>query len=70
MNEAYCIVQHKQNADRKGEHDTWKKQGRKRWIRAENGKVSYVLEYEDGHKVQVPINSDGSIKWHEDIGRK
>ena len=42
----------------------------KRWIRAENGKVSYVLEYEDGHKVQVPINSDGSIKWHEDIGRR
>ena len=27
----------------------------------------YRTEYEDGHKVQVPINSDGSIKWHEDI---
>ena len=56
MNVAYRIVQHKQNADWKGEHNTWK--------------VSYVLEYEDGHKVQVPINSDGAIKWHEDIGRK
>ena len=44
MNVAYRIVQHKQNADWKGEHNTWKKPlqtvrvsfGGTMWLREEN----------------------------------
>lgn len=36
------------------------------WIRADNGKLSKVLEYESGQRVQIPINKDGSIKWLPD----
>lgn len=42
----------------------------KRWIRAENGKLSHVLEYENGQRVQIPINADGSIKWMKDKMKK
>ena len=35
----------------------------KRWIRADDGKLSQVLEYENGQRVEIPINKDGSIKW-------
>ena len=35
----------------------------KRWIKADNGKLSQVLEYENGQRVEIPINKDGSIKW-------
>lgn len=42
----------------------------KRWIRADNGKLSQVLEYENGQRVQIPINSDGTIKWHPESYKK
>lgn len=38
----------------------------KRWIRADNGKLSKVIEYESRQRVQIPINKDGSIKWLPD----
>lgn len=38
----------------------------KRWIRADDGKLSQVLEYENGQRVEIPINKDGSIKWLPD----
>lgn len=38
----------------------------KTFIKADNGKLSKVLEYESGTKVEIPINKDGSIKWLED----
>lgn len=38
----------------------------KRWIRADNGKLSKVIEYESGQRVQIPINKDESIKWLPD----
>ena len=38
----------------------------KRWIRADTGKLSHVIEYESRQRVQIPINKDGSIKWLPD----
>ena len=38
----------------------------KSFIRADNGKLSEVLEYSTGKRVEIPINSDGSVKWYED----
>lgn len=39
----------------------------KKWLRVDdNGKLSNVFEYENGQKVQIPINKDGSIKWLPD----
>lgn len=38
----------------------------KHWIRVDTGKLSYVIEYEGGQRVQIPINKDGSIKWLPD----
>lgn len=38
----------------------------KRFIKAENGKVSQVLEYESGNRVEIPISKDGTVRWFED----
>ena len=35
-------------------------------IRADDGKLSKVLEYGTGTRVEIPVNSDGSVKWYED----
>ena len=32
-------------------------------IRADNGKLSKVLEFDSGQRVEIPINKDGSIRW-------
>ena len=42
----------------------------KTFTKADNGKLSKVLEYESGTRVEIPINKDGSIKWLEDKPRK
>lgn len=31
----------------------------KKWIRADDGKLSTVLESESGKRVELPINKDG-----------
>ena len=38
----------------------------KRFTKADNGKLSKVLEYESGAKVEIPINKDGSVRWFDD----
>lgn len=38
----------------------------KTFTRADNGKLSKVIEYESGTKVEIPINNDGSVKWFDD----
>ena len=38
----------------------------KSFIRADNGKLSKVLEYGTGERIEIPINGDGSVKWYED----
>lgn len=38
----------------------------KRFIKADNGKRSHVIKYETRKRVEIPINSDGSVRWYED----
>lgn len=38
----------------------------KSFIKADNGKLSKVLEYESGARVEIPINKDGSVRWFDD----
>lgn len=38
----------------------------KRFIKADDGKCSRVIKYETGKQVEIPINSDGSVRWYED----
>ena len=40
------------------------------WIQADNGRLSKVLEYDSGKKVEIPINSDGSVRWTEEPRRE
>ena len=36
------------------------------WLKAENGRLSKVLEFASGQRVEIPPNRDGSVKWFED----
>lgn len=38
----------------------------KRFIKADNGKRMHVLKYGTGKRVEIPINSDRSVRWYED----
>lgn len=38
----------------------------KRFTKADNGKLSKVVEYESGARVEIPINKDGSVRWFDD----
>lgn len=38
----------------------------KTFTKAENGKLSKVIEYEVGARVEIPINKDGSVRWYLD----
>ena len=38
----------------------------KRFTKADKGKLSKVIEYESGARVEIPINNDGSVKWFDD----
>ncbi len=38
----------------------------KTFTKADNGRLSKVIEYNSGTRVEIPINKDGSIKWYED----
>ena len=38
----------------------------KKWIKAEDGKVSQVIEFESGAKVEIPLTQSGEIKWFDD----
>ena len=38
----------------------------RRQLKADNGKLSPVLEYDSGKRVEIPINKDGSIRWLPD----
>ncbi len=42
----------------------------KRWIRADNGRLSTVVEYPSGNRIEVPMNKDGSVRWLEDTKKK
>lgn len=36
------------------------------FTKAEDGKLSKVIEYNTGARVEIPINQDGSVKWFDD----
>ena len=38
----------------------------KRIIKADRGKLSQVLEWENGTRVELPIEKDGSVKFFDD----
>lgn len=38
----------------------------KRFIKADRGRLLRVLEYENGARVEVPIEKDGSVKFFDD----
>lgn len=35
-------------------------------IKAENGKVTQVITYESGTKVEIPLTKTGEVKWFDD----
>lgn len=38
----------------------------KKWIKAEDGKVSQVIEFDSGSKIELPLDKDGNVKWFDD----
>ena len=38
----------------------------KRIIKSDRGRVSQVLEYENGARVEIPLEKDGSVKFFDD----
>lgn len=38
----------------------------RRFLRADDGKLSKVIEYGTGARVEIPINRDGSVRWYVD----
>ena len=38
----------------------------KTYTKASNGKLSKVIEYGNGTRVEIPINKDGTVKWLPD----
>lgn len=42
----------------------------KRFTKADNGKLSKVIEYGTGKRIEIPMNSDGSVKWYMDRPRQ
>ena len=38
----------------------------KSFIKADRGRLTQVIEYGTGTSVEIPLNSDGSVKWYED----
>ena len=38
----------------------------KKWIKAEDGKVSQVVEFDSGSKIELPLTQSGEIKWFDD----
>ena len=42
----------------------------KRFIKVDNGKLSKVIEYESGSRVEIPKKKDGSIRWYQKKKKK
>ena len=38
----------------------------KKIIKADNGKVTQVLEFDDGERIEIPLTQSGEIKWFDD----
>lgn len=38
----------------------------KKIIKAEDGKVSQIIEFDSGSKIELPLDKDGNLKWFDD----
>lgn len=38
----------------------------KKWIKADNGRVTQVIEFDDGSKMEMPLDNQGKLKWFDD----
>lgn len=38
----------------------------KKWIKADNGRVTQVIEFDDGSKMELPLDNQGKLKWFDD----
>ena len=38
----------------------------KKWIKADNGKVTQVIEFDSGSKIELPLTQSGEVKWFDD----
>ena len=38
----------------------------KKWIKADNGKVTQVVEFDSGSKIELPLDKDCNLKWFDD----
>lgn len=36
------------------------------YLKADNDKLSKVIRFNSGSKVEIPINRDGSVRWFDD----
>ncbi|MDE7323790.1 MAG: hypothetical protein K2N73_13950 [Lachnospiraceae bacterium] len=42
----------------------------KSFIKADRGRLTQVIEYGTGTSVEIPLNSDGSVRWYNDKSKK
>ncbi len=35
----------------------------KKWIKADNGRSTQVIEFNDGSKMELPLDNHGNLKW-------
>ena len=38
----------------------------KKIIKADNGKVTQILEFDNGERIELPLDKDGNLKWFDD----
>nr|DAH23423.1 MAG TPA: hypothetical protein [Bacteriophage sp.] len=38
----------------------------KKWIKADNGRVTQVIKFDDGSKMELPLDKNGNLKWFDD----
>ena len=38
----------------------------KKWIKADNVRVTQVIEFDDRSKMELPLDNNGNLKWFDD----
>lgn len=38
----------------------------KKIIKAEDGKVSQIIEFDNGERIEIPLAQSGEVKWFDD----
>ena len=38
----------------------------KKCIKADNGRVTQVIKFDDGSKMELPLDKNGNLKWFDD----